>query len=428
MPASRQAVGAGSAGNGGNGRSAGEPGRDRGPGVIGSFVTDPGRCDQHKPWGCGLSQRRVLVTGGAGFIGTHLVDALLARGDDVRVFDNLDPQVHGPARRTPPWLAGEAELVVGDMRDRAAVAQALRGMDVVYHLAAAVGVGQSMYRIADYTATNTLGTAILLQEIVDQRMELARLVVASSMSIYGEGRYQRHDGGEAGVVRRPEAQLRAHDWEPRDEEGQPLQPRATDEDKPLDPTSIYALNKADQEKMVLQIGAAYGIPSVAPRFFNIYGPRQSISNPYTGVAAIFSSRLLNGSAPLIYEDGRQSRDFVSVHDIVRGLLLAVDRPEAVGGVFNLGSGRSTSIRGIAETLARVMGLDIEPDVNGQYRVGDIRHCYADITRARTMLGFEPQVTLEEGMLELVGWLREQDRPEDGVGKHVAELAARGLTL
>lgn len=370
----------------------------------------------------------MLVTGGAGFVGTHLVDALLARGDDVRVFDNLDPQVHGSAQRTPPWLAQEAELVVGDVRDRQAVAQALRDTDVVYHLAAAVGVGQSMYQIADYTAINTLGTAILLQEIVDQKLELERLVVASSMSIYGEGRYVTQSGEDAGVVRRPEAQLRAHDWEPRGDDGQPLEPRPTDEEKPLDPTSIYALNKADQEKMVLQIGAAYGIPSVAPRFFNIYGPRQSISNPYTGVAAIFSSRLLNGNAPLIYEDGMQSRDFVSVHDIVDGLLLCVDRPEAAGGVFNLGYGRSTSVLDIAETLARVMGVDIHPNVNGQYRVGDIRHCYADITRARTMLGFEPRVTLEEGMLELVGWLQDQEKPEDGVGKHVAELAARGLTL
>lgn len=370
----------------------------------------------------------MLVTGGAGFVGTHLVDALLARGDEVRVFDNLDPQVHGPAQRAPAWLAPEAELMIGDMRDRDAVARSLHGIDVVYHLAAAVGVGQSMYQIADYTAINTLGTAILLQEIIDQRLELERLVVASSMSIYGEGRYRTQSGADSGVVRRPESQLRAHDWEPRDADGRPLLPRPTDEDKPLDPTSIYALNKADQEKMVLQIGAAYAIPSVAPRFFNIYGTRQSISNPYTGVAAIFSSRLLNGNAPLIYEDGLQSRDFISVHDIVQGLLLTVDRPEAVGGVFNLGSGRATSILEIAETLARVMGLDIRPEVNGQYRVGDIRHCYADITRARTLLGFEPQVTLDQGMQELVGWLAEQEKPEDGVGRHVAELAARGLTI
>jgi dTDP-L-rhamnose 4-epimerase len=373
-------------------------------------------------------QRRVLVTGGAGFVGSHLVDALIARGDRVRVFDNLDPQVHGPDRRKPPWLPADAELVIGDMRDRQAVSRAVRGVDVVYHLAAAVGVGQSMYQIAEYTETNTLGTAFLLQELVDQKIELERLVVASSMSIYGEGRYVRADGGAPKVVRRPEEQLRAHDWEPRDADGTPLSPRPTDEGKTLDPTSIYALNKADQERMVLQIGAAYAIPSVALRFFNIYGPRQALSNPYTGVAAIFSSRLMNGNPVLIFEDGLQSRDFVSVADIVQGLLLAVDRPEAAGEVFNIGSGQAISVRHIAETLAQALNVDLSPQVTGRYRIGDIRHCFADIGRARRLLGYEPRVTIEAGMLELVEWLEEQDKPEDAVGKHVADMAARGLTL
>ena len=314
------------------------------------------------------------------------------------------------------------------MRDRDAVARAVRGTDVIVHLAAAVGVGQSMYQIADYTATNTLGTANLLQELVEQKIELDRLVVASSMSIYGEGRYLLPDGSDAGVVRRNEAQLRSHDWEPRSEDGIPLAPRPTDEDKPLDPTSIYALNKADQEKMVLQIGAAYGIPSTALRFFNIYGPRQSLSNPYTGVAAIFSSRLLNGNAALIYEDGEQSRDFVAVSDVVQGLLLAMERPEAIGEVLNIGSGERVTVSEIATTLARVLEVDVPPQVTGRYRVGDIRHCFADITRAREKLGYHPRTTLDAGMQELVGWLREQETPEDAVGRHVADLAARGLTL
>lgn len=346
----------------------------------------------------------------------------------MRVFDNLDPQVHGPERRPPPWLSREAELMVGDMRDREAVARAIRGMDVIVHLAAAVGVGQSMYQIADYTAINTLGTANLLQELVEQRIDLQRLIVASSMSIYGEGRYLRADGRDAGIVRRNEAQLRSHVWEPSTDDDEPLTPRPTDEDKPLDPTSIYALNKADQEKMVLQIGAAYGIPSTALRFFNIYGPRQSLSNPYTGVAAIFSSRLLNGNAVLIYEDGEQSRDFVAVGDVVQGLLLAMERPEAIGEVLNIGSGERVTVRAIATTLARVLDVDLAPQVTGRYRVGDIRHCFADITRAREKLGYAPRTSLDAGMQELVGWLREQETPEDTVGRHVADLAARGLTL
>ena len=375
-----------------------------------------------------MAARNVLVTGGAGFVGSHLVDALLERGDRVRVFDNLDPQVHGPERKKPAWLDPDAELVLGDMRDPEAVARSLTGMDVVYHLAAAVGVGQSMYQIADYTATNTLGTAHLLQALVDGKKELDRLVVASSMSIYGEGRYRRADGREPTATRRSVEQLYEHDWELRDPDGAALQPLPTDEDKVLDPTSIYALNKADQERMVLQVGAAYGIPSVALRFFNIFGPRQALSNPYTGVVAIFSSRIMNGNPPLIFEDGEQSRDFVSVHDIVRSLLLAGERESAVGSAFNIGSGRSVSVREVAATLARVLDVEVEPEITGRYRVGDIRHCFADISSARAALDYEPRVTLEAGMTELVEWLREQEQPEDGVGRHAAELAARGLTL
>ena len=375
-----------------------------------------------------MSARRVLVTGGAGFVGSHLVDALLERGDRVRILDNLDPQVHGPGRRAPAWVPADAELRVGDMRDPDAVRRSLEDVQVVFHLAAAVGVGQSMYQIADYTATNTLGTAHLLQSLVDDRGDVERVVVASSMSIYGEGRYARADGREPRVNTRPIEQLKEHHWELRDDDGAPLAPRPTDEEKPLDPTSIYALTKADQEKMVLQVGAAYGISSVALRFFNIYGPRQALSNPYTGVAAIFSARLLNGEPPLIYEDGGQRRDFVSVHDIVQGLLLAAEKEAAVGKAVNIGSGRAVSVREVADTLASVMGSEVEPRVTGKYRVGDIRNCFADISLAREVLGYEPRVSFEAGMQELVGWLQEQERPESAVEAHAAELAARGLTL
>lgn len=375
-----------------------------------------------------MSARRVLVTGGAGFVGSHLVDALLERGDTVRILDNLDPQVHGPGRRKPAWVPDEAELIVGDMRDADAVRGSLRGIDVVYHLAAAVGVGQSMYQVADYTAVNTLGTAHLLQSLVDERGSVEKLVVASSMSIYGEGRYTRPDGSAPSAVLRTPERLKNDQWDPRDLDGTELAPAHTDEGKPLDPTSIYALTKADQEKMVLMMGAAYGIPSVALRFFNIYGPRQALSNPYTGVAAIFSSRLLNGQPPLVFEDGEQTRDFVSVHDIVQGLLLAAQEEAAVGKAFNIGSGRAVSVREVAATLAGVLGSDLQAQITGKFRVGDIRHCFADISLAREVLGYEPRVTFEAGMQELVAWLQEQERPEDHVETHAAELAARGLTL
>jgi dTDP-L-rhamnose 4-epimerase len=372
--------------------------------------------------------RSVLVTGGAGFVGSHLVDALLARGDTVRIFDNLDPQVHGPQRRRPPWLPADAELVQGDMRDADAVRRSLEGVELVFHLAAAVGVGQSMYQIADYTAVNTLGTAHLLQALADRRGEVQRLVVASSMSCYGEGRYTRPDGAEPRVAGRPLEQLRRREWEMRDADGTPLTPAPTDEAKPLECTSVYALTKADQEKLVLMVGAAYGIPSVALRFFNIYGPRQALSNPYTGVAAIFSARLMNGEPPLVFEDGEQLRDFVSVHDVVRAVLLAAEEEAAVGKALNVGTGRALSVREVAATLARVLGVELELELTGRYRVGDIRSCYADISLAREVLGYEPRVEFERGMQELVAWLQEQERPESGIAAHAAELAARGLTL
>lgn len=374
-----------------------------------------------------MAGRSVLVTGGAGFVGSHLVDALLARGDRVRILDSLDPQVH-PQGRLPEWVPAGAEMVEGDVRDLEVVRRSLGGVEVVYHLAAAVGVGQSMYQVADYTAVNTLGTANLLQALVDRRGEVGKVVVASSMSIYGEGRYRRPDGGAPTAVLRSPATFRERGWDPRDVDGTVLEPAATDEGKPLDPTSIYALTKADQEKMVLMMGAAYGIPAVALRFFNIYGPRQALSNPYTGVAAIFSARLLNGQPPVIYEDGGQMRDFVSVRDIVQGLLLAADEESAVGKAINLGSGRPVTVREVAATLAAVLGTEVEPQVTGKYRVGDVRHCYGDISLAREVLGYEPEVTFEAGMAELVGWLQEQERPDDRVESHVAELAARGLAL
>jgi dTDP-L-rhamnose 4-epimerase len=370
--------------------------------------------------------KHVLITGGAGFIGSHLADALMARGHRVRALDNLSPQVHGDTEERPEYLDAEVELVVGDVRDPSAVRRALDEIDVVYHLAAAVGVGQSMYEIAQYTSVNNLGTAVLLEALAARPVE--RLIVASSMSLYGEGLYRKSDGNLARAEERPLRQLRAADWEVRDSTGEVLTPVPTPETKLPSLASVYALSKFDQERMCLMIGRAYGIPTTALRFFNVFGTRQALSNPYTGVLAIFASRLLNGNRPSVFEDGLQRRDFVSVYDVAQACCLVLERPGSRDEVFNVGSGRSFTIREIAQRIAAVIGKEyLEPEITGKYRVGDIRHCFADISRARSVLSYEPAVDLDTGLIELAGWLEGQVAT-DRVEEASAELAARGLTV
>jgi dTDP-L-rhamnose 4-epimerase len=369
--------------------------------------------------------RRALITGGAGFIGSHIADELLQRGYQVRALDVLLPQVHGPDRLRPSYLAPDVELIQGDVRDPLVVRRALEGVDVVYHFAARVGVGQSMYEIAEYTAVNNLGTATLLEALVEKRVE--RLIVASSMSIYGEGLYQDETGRRYDQVARSHDQVRAGDWEPRSLEGRSLAPVPTPEIKAPGIASVYALSKWDQERLCLMIGAAYRIPTVALRFFNVYGPRQALSNPYTGVLAIFAARLLNGNAPLVFEDGGQQRDFVHVRDVARACRLALEVPEAAGGVFNIASGRAMTIYEIAEQMAEVLGSSRSPQITYQYRVGDIRHCTADIELARRVLGYAPAVDFDRGLTELADWLASQ-RPVDRIDTMRAELSQRGLAL
>jgi dTDP-L-rhamnose 4-epimerase len=367
----------------------------------------------------------ILVTGGAGFVGSHLVDALLAAGHKVRILDNLTPQVHGHG--TPDYLSPEAEFLHGDMQDPGAVRRALDGVEVVFHMAAAVGVGQSMYEISHYMGTNTQGTAVLLQELLSRRSKVQKLIVASSMSIYGEGKYLCAQCGEMAPQLRSNEQLRTRRWEmPCPGCGEALTPIPTDESKPLQCSSIYALSKKDQEEMTLLFGRTYGLPVVALRFFNIYGPRQALSNPYTGVAAIFASRLLNGNPPLVFEDGRQMRDFVSVQDIVQANLLAMERSGADGMALNVGSGEPVSIHEVAAALAEALQSDISPELTDKYRAGDIRHCFADISAAKVHLGYLPRVHFADAIKDLVGWLRLQ-QPQDRAAEAVAQLSNFGLT-
>lgn len=372
-----------------------------------------------------MEKANVLVTGGAGFIGSHLVDALVDKGHRVRVLDALVSQVHGE-NATPRYVNPAAEFVRGDVCDRAAVDAALEGIDVVYHEAAEVGVGQSMYEIERYVRANDLGTAVVLEAILARRPQIKKLMVASSMSIYGEGAYTCADCGPIAPQIRPTQQLRDRRWEVECPNcGKNLSPAPTSEEKPLFPTSVYAVTKQDQEQFCIAVGRSYGIPTVALRYFNVYGTRQALSNPYTGVCAIFSARLLNGNRPLIFEDGEQTRDFVHVSDIVRANLLALETDAADYQAINVGTGRPTSVRTVSDLLAKGLGLDLEPEIVAKYREGDIRHCVADISKAKSLLGYEPLVSLEQGIPELLSWVRAQ-AAQDQVESATAELESRQL--
>lgn len=370
--------------------------------------------------------KKILITGGAGFIGSHLTDELLEKGYSVRILDNLSEQVHGKNCARPEYLNSDAELMMGDIRDPRKVKEALKGVDAVFHYAAMVGVGQSMYEIKEYTDVNNLGSAVLLEALSKNPVE--KLVVASSMSIYGEGLYKDAEGKIQEGGERSLNQLRKGEWEVVDKAGRLLTPHPTPETKAPCLSSVYALSKYDQERLCLLIGRAYNIPTVALRFFNVYGTRQALSNPYTGVLAIFASRLMNNNPPLIFEDGFQKRDFVSVYDIAHASRLALETPKATDDVFNVGSGNAYTVVEIAEKMAKVMGKEyIAAEITGKYRVGDIRHCFADISKAKNILGFEPQVSFEDGLAELAEWLEGQTA-EDKVAQMSSELAERGLTV
>ncbi|MFZ5784666.1 MAG: NAD-dependent epimerase/dehydratase family protein [Pseudomonadota bacterium] len=360
----------------------------------------------------------VLITGGAGFIGCNLAALLLEHGYRVRVLDSLLDQVHGAQ---PLRLPQDVEFIEGDVRDADAVRRALKGADRVVHLAAEVGVGQSMYAIDRYVSVNDYGTAVLFQQLIERPVE--RVVVASSMSIYGEGLYCRTDGAIVEGIERTDGHPGA--WDPLDEHGQPLDPLPTPEWKRPALASVYALGKYVQERLTLTVCAAYGMQGVALRLFNVYGPGQALSNPYTGVLAIFASRLLNGRPPLVFEDGRQRRDFVHVSDVARAFALALEHPRAAGKVYNVGSGEHRTVAEVATLLGRAMGSDIAPEITLKARSGDIRHCFADISRAEAELGFRPRQDFVEGLAELAEWVARQEAV-DRADQARRELEARGL--
>jgi dTDP-L-rhamnose 4-epimerase len=366
---------------------------------------------------------RVLVTGGAGFIGRAVTKELLRRGNEVRVLDSLIEQVHGDRQR-PEDFPDQAELIVGDIRNKDVVTRALKDVDSVIHLAAEVGVGQSMYAVERYTSVNETGSAVLFEALIDQPVR--RVVTASSMSIYGEGLYRDADGELVQDAERKPRTSEAHSWDPVDAQGRPLTPVATPEWKRPSLASIYALGKYVQERQTLIMTEAYGMEGVCLRLFNVYGPGQALSNPYTGVLAIFSSRLLNGQRPLIFEDGEQRRDFVYVGDVARAFADALVDPNAPSEVFNIGSGVDRSVTEVARSIARALHRnDLEPEIVGKARIGDIRHCFCDGTKAAEVLGFRAEKDFDEGLAELAEWVASQTA-DDRVDEARAELEAKGL--
>src|SRR5688572_33104573 len=371
--------------------------------------------------------KSVLVTGGAGYIGSHLVDRLVADGYAVTVLDNLEPQVHRSGT-WPSYANAQAHYIRGDVRDRAVFEPLVLGADAVVHFGAAVSVGQSMYQVDRYVDVNTRGTALLLDILVNAKHHVQKLLVASSIGVYGEGAYACAACGPVAPGIRGAEQLAARDWEQRCPKcGAHVASVPTAEDKPLYRDNIYSMTKYHQEEMVLLIGRTYGIPAVAPRFFNVYGPRQSLSNPYAGVAAIWLSRLLNGKQPVVFEDGGQLRDFVSIHDVVDCLMLMLEKPGADYLPVNVGSGETVTILDIARLLARILGSTIEPEITQKGRTFDIRHNTADISRARQLLGFTPRVSLEQGFTELVEWAKTTpDVAVDFFDRAMQELRDKGL--
>ena len=369
--------------------------------------------------------RVALVTGGAGFVGSHLADRLLRDGWHVRALDNLDQLAH-PSQAPPPHLAPEVELITGDLRDPEAVRRALTGAEVVFHLGGVVGNGESMVNVRRAVDVNSTGTATLLEAMVARRDAVRRLVVASSMVVYGEGAYRCAEHGDVAAPGRSAEQLRLRSWEPLCPRcGRELEPTPVSEDQPLHPTSVYGITKRDQEELALVLGRAYGLEAVALRYLNVYGPRQALGNPYTGVAALFAARVIAGRRPRVFEDGGQIRDLVSVLDVVDATARAADAPGATGQAINVATGRRLRIADLARAISRALGSDAEPEITGEFRAGDIRHCFAGTSRARELLGFEARRTVEEGLPELAEWVARQRVDERG-DEALAGLRAQGL--
>jgi dTDP-L-rhamnose 4-epimerase len=364
------------------------------------------------------------VTGGAGFIGSHLVDKLVQDNYNVTILDNLTEQVHG--KKIPSYLNKKARFIKGDVTKKTDIKKALENIDAVFHEASVVGVGQSMYDIENYVYQNSFGTALLLDYLANNKHQVKRILVASSMSAYGEGLYNCKKCGHVRPDLRTDEQMTKKKWElfcPNCKSV--LKPIGTPESESFKCNSIYAVTKQSQEDMVMIFGKAYEIATTALRYFNVYGPRQSLSNPYTGVAAIFLSRLKNNKPPVIYEDGLQTRDFISVYDIADANVTCLEDERSFGKIFNLGTNNPVAIKEIAEILAKLLGKTIKPEIAEKFRSGDVRHCSADISLIKNTLGWQPSWSFEKGMQDLINW-GERQEAKDNFDQAAKELKSKGL--
>lgn len=375
------------------------------------------------------STHKVLITGGAGFIGSNLALRLLADGNVVTVLDNLSPQIHGDDPRKSPLyqsIDGKVRFLKGDVRSRDTLRTALEGQDTVVHLAAETGTGQSMYMIEHYVAVNIGATSTLLDILANETHTIKRMVIASSRSVYGEGKYLSKELGAVYPSHRPVADMEAGDFEVKYPGSSALELTATDEESKLHPSSVYGITKQVQEQMIMTICPSIGIEVVALRYQNVYGPGQSLSNPYTGILSIFSNLIMSGKPINIFEDGTESRDFVFIDDVVAATTLAVTNPTASGHVFNVGSGVPIDVLTVARTLNKALEGNSSVTVTGNFRLGDIRHNYADLERARTKLGFEPQVSFDEGIARFCAWVRGVGPTASDYEGSIKEMKDKGL--
>lgn len=374
--------------------------------------------------------KNILITGGAGFIGSNLALTLIAKGYKITVLDNLSPQIHGenPKETSPLYrsILDKVTFINGTVTSRSDWGKAIAGQHVIVHFAAETGTGQSMYCIEKYSEVNIQGTAILLDILANEKHSIEKIVIASSRSIYGEGKYKHPELGIVYPSHRNEKDMLSGDFDVKYSDDKKLELMSTDEESKIHPSSVYGITKQNQEQMIMTVCPTIGIAPVGFRYQNVYGPGQSLSNPYTGILSIFSTQIRNNNGIQIFEDGKETRDFVYISDVVDATVLGIEKAEANGHVFNVGTGIATDVLKVANSLIKAYEIDVPITVTGQFRLGDIRHNYADLTKIKNLLGFEPKINFEKGILKFTSWVLEQEIQEDKLSESLENMKNKGL--